>query len=71
MFDFTRHHNIRNMHTRAGLIHGINSLVREIAVAHIPFGKFDTGFQCIRSIGHIMMLLIFILDIIKNYQCLF
>src|SRR5690606_4700188 len=59
-----RNFNIGNMNTRSGLIQGVNSLVWQETIGHIPVCQFNAGINSLGSIGNIMMLLILILDIV-------
>ena len=50
---------------------GVKCLVREIAVAHIALGETDAGLDGLVGISHIMMFLVFLLNIAQDFEGLF
>ena len=54
------------MYPGTGLVHNINGFVRKKAVGDIAFGKLYGFFDSIFGIVHMVMRLIFRLDIVEN-----
>ncbi len=63
---FLRNFDIRKVHPRAGFVHDINSLVRQIPVGYISVAEPDRSIDCFIGIFYAVMLLVFLFDIHEN-----
>ena len=70
-FNFLRYGDMGKVDTRTRFVHGVDGLVGEITVGHIAVGQAYASFQRLVRVSHVMMLLVFILDIPENLQSLF
>ena len=61
-----RYLGIAEMHARPRLVEGIDGLVGHKTVCHITVCQFDTRYQCLVSIGHVVMMLITVLDVSQD-----
>ena len=65
-----RNLRITKMYARAHLVHRVNRLVGHEAVVDVAVCQFDTRCQCVIRIGDVMVVLIAVLDVMENLQCL-
>ena len=59
------------MCARTGLVEGVDGLVGEIAVAHVALRKAYACAEGVVGIGHVVVGLIFLLDVVENLEGLF
>jgi len=65
------YNNIGNMDPGSGFIQSVNGFVRQVPVTDITLCKLNAGFDGISRIIHIMMLLITLLDVLKDIDGFF
>ena len=51
------------------LVERVNCFIREVSVTQVTVCKGDTGFNCLIGIFYQVMIFIFFLDILKNFNC--
>ena len=71
LLNFPRYGDVGEVDARTRFVHGIDGLVGEVAVGHITVGQAYASLQRLVRVSHVMMLLVFILDVPENLQSLF
>ena len=56
------------MHAASGLVEGVERLVGEVAVADVALGERDAGLEGLVGIPHVVVRLIFVLDLTQNLE---
>ena len=63
--------HLGDMHARSRLVHGVDGLVGEEAVADVAVGKGHAGLEGLVGIVHAVVLLVHRLDVVQDFQRLF
>ena len=59
------------MYSTTGFVQSIDGFVRQRTIADVSFGQRDTSLNRLRSVGHIVVIFISLLDVIEDLQSIF
>ena len=64
--DVLGHHDVADVHPAAGLVQGVDGLVRQVAVGDVALGELHAGLHGLGGEVHVVVVLVLLLDVVED-----